>query len=123
MSKTTCARLTRSAAVAATCIAAAAAWSCSKDVQALSPQQIEQQYGVSGAYSDTVATPDGSIRGTVVPVTLADGRRAQLVIPTQRASEPHAIYLRDNEGLHPVQVADRVDRELVRQSPGVVARR
>ena len=75
MSKTTCARLTRSAAVAATCIAAAAAWSCSKDVQALSPQQIEQQYGVSGAYSDTVATPDGSIRGTVVPPAVFDEAR------------------------------------------------
>ena len=56
---------------------------CSRDVQAMTPQQIEQQYGVSGAYSDTLVTPGGSLKGTMVPVTLADGRHAQLVIPTQ----------------------------------------
>lgn len=102
---------------------AAASWGCSRDVQALSPQQIEQQYGVSGAYADTVTTPDGSLKGTVVPVTLPDGRRAQLVIPTQRASEPHAVYLRDSDGLHPVQVDEHANRDAVTRSPGIVARR
>jgi hypothetical protein len=96
---------------------------CSRDVQAMSPQQIEQQYGVSGAYSDTLVTPDGSLKGTVVPVTLADGRHAQLVIPTQRRDEPHAIYLSDADGIHPVQIADRATRDQVVQSPGVVGRR
>lgn len=67
---------------------------CSRDVQALSPQQIEQQYGVSGAYTDTLVTTDGSMKATVVPVTLADGRRAHLVIPAQRRDEAHALYLR-----------------------------
>jgi hypothetical protein len=96
---------------------------CSRDVEALTPQQIEQQYGVSGAYSDTLATPDGPVRGTLVPVTLADGSRGQLVIPTQRRDEPHAIYINDAEGIHPVQMADQVTRDQVVQSPGVVGRR
>ena len=109
---------------AASALAVAAASSgCSRDVQAMSPQQIEQQYGVSGAYADTVTTPDGRLKGTVVPVTLADGRHAQLVIPTQRASEPHAVYLRDSDGLHPVLVDEHANRDAVTRSPGIVARR
>jgi hypothetical protein len=92
-------------------------------VQALSPQQIEQQYGVSGAYADTVTTADGSLKGTIVPVTLPDGRHAQLIIPTQRASEPHAVYLRDSDGLHPMQVDAHTNRDAITRSPGVVARR
>jgi hypothetical protein len=43
---------------------------CTRDAQAMNGQQIEQQYGVSGAYRDTVATPDGPLNGTLVPITL-----------------------------------------------------
>ena len=32
---------------------------CGRDAQALTPEKMEQQYGVAGAYSDTVTTPDG----------------------------------------------------------------
>src|SRR5205823_8677370 len=99
--------LAAASAVALTTITAG----CSRDVQAMSPQQIEQQYGVSGAYTDTLVTTDGSLKATVVPVTLADGRRAQLIIPAQRRDEPHTIYLRDADGIHPVQLADRVSRQ------------
>ena len=53
---------------------------CSRDTQAMTPEKVEQQYGVAGAYADSVATSEGSIKGTVVPVTLADGRKAQLLI-------------------------------------------
>ena len=56
---------------------------CSRDAQAMTPERLQQQYGVTGAYNDTVATPEGSICGTVVPVRLADGREAQLVIPAR----------------------------------------
>ena len=62
---------------------------CSRDAQAYTPQQIEQRYGVSGAYADTIATPDGTLKGTVVPVTLADGRRAQLDIPGEQIGRAH----------------------------------
>ena len=92
---------------------------CSRDAQAISPQAIEQQYGVGGAYTDTVATADGSLKGTLVPVTLADGRTAQLFIPTKASREPHAVYLRDNEGLHPVSVRSNTTREEITRAPAV----
>lgn len=93
---------------------------CGRDAQAITPEKVEQQYGVAGAYADTVATPDGSIKGTVVPVTLADGRKAQLVIPAQRSKDPHGVYMRDNKGLHPVEVSDRASRDELTRSPAVV---
>jgi hypothetical protein len=96
---------------------------CSRDIQAMTPEQIERQYGVSGAYADTLATADGPLRGTMVPVTLADGRKAQLFIPSTRTDEPHAVYLRDEQGIHPIQVADSVSRDQLIQSPSVVQRR
>ena len=86
----------------------------------MTPQSIEKQYGVSGAYADTVATADGSVKGTIVPVTLADGRTVQLFIPTKAAKEPHAVYLRDNEGLHPMRVKDHVTRDQIARSPAIV---
>ena len=30
---------------------------CSRDTQAMTPDQIQRQYGVSGAYTDTVRPP------------------------------------------------------------------
>ena len=95
---------------------------CSRDAQAMTPQSIEQQYGVSGAYNESVSTPDGTVPGTIVPVTLADGRTAQLFIPAKQAREPHAIYMRDNEGLHPVQVKENTTRDQVTKSPTIVER-
>ena len=86
----------------------------------MTPQNIEQKYGVPGAYTDTVATSDGSLKGTMVPVTLADGRSAQLFIPTKPASQPHAVYLKDAEGLHPVSVKDNVTRDEITRSPAVI---
>jgi len=93
---------------------------CSRDAQAMTPQTIEQQYGVAGAYTDTVSTADGSLKGTLVPVTLADGRTAQLFIPTKASKEPHPVYLRDNEGLHPVTVRNNATRDEIVRSPAIV---
>jgi hypothetical protein len=59
----------------------------------------------------------------VVPVTLADGRRAQLIIPVDRRNEPHTVYLRDTDGFHPVQIQDNITRDQVVRSPEVVTRR
>jgi hypothetical protein len=86
----------------------------------MTPQNIEQQYGVSGAYTDTVATSEGALAGTIVPVTLADGRTAQLFIPTKQMKQPHTVYLRDGEGLHPVMVKDNVTRDQITRSPAVI---
>jgi hypothetical protein len=93
---------------------------CGRDAQAMSPEHVEQQYGVAGAYTGAVTTPDGSINGTVVPVTLADGRKAQLVIPAQRKKDPHGVYLRDDKGLHPVEVSEQASRNEIARSPSVV---
>ena len=101
----------------------AGAWvlpACGRDAQAMSPERIEQQYGVAGAYNDGVATSEGSIRGTVVPVTLADGRKAQLVIPARQSREPHGVYMRDSTGLHPIEISDRANRDELTRSPKVV---
>lgn len=95
---------------------------CSGDAQAMTPQTIEQQYGVAGAYTDTVKTVDGNLKGTLVPVTLADGRTAQLFIPSKATKEPHAVYLRDTEGLHPVSVKRNVTREEITRAPAVIER-
>ena len=93
---------------------------CARDAQGISPEKLERQYGVAGAYADTVATPDGSISGTMVPVTLADGRKAQLFIPSTASKEPHSVYMRDNQGLHPVEVSERASRDELRRSPTVL---
>jgi hypothetical protein len=96
---------------------------CSRDVAAITPQQIENEYGITGAHTGTaVAGVDGSVRGTLVPVTLEDGRQAQLFIPPRTRNEPHAVYLQDEQGLHPVEVSPNADRAQVQSSPRVVGR-
>jgi hypothetical protein len=96
---------------------------CTRDVQALDGPQIEQRYGVPGAYNGSVTTADGPMTGTLVPITLADGTQGHLFIPPKRAGDPHAVYLRDHDGLHPVQLQDRATREEVEHSPSIVERR
>ncbi len=96
---------------------------CDHGSDAVTPEKIEQQYGVSGAHTDNVSTPEGAISGTVVPVTLADGRKAQLFIPQQRRNDPHGVYLHDEEGLHPVRVRENATRDEIRSAPAVVEKR
>ena len=107
---------------AAVSFCALAGAGCSGDAQAMTPQTIEQHYGVAGAYADSVATANGSLKGTLVPVTLADGRAAQLFIPAKAAKEPHAVYLRDSDGLHPVSVKENATRDELVRSPAIVQR-
>jgi len=96
---------------------------CARDARTLDPRQIEQQYGVPGAYSGTIATPDGALKGTLVPITLANGRQGQLFIPQQQASAPEAVYLRDEQGLHPVRLRGNVSRDELARSPAIVETR
>ena len=96
---------------------------CGQRADAVTPEKIEQQYGVSGAYGGEVPTSDGAVRGTLVPVTLADGRKAQLFVPQSQRNEPHGVYLRDDQGLHPVRIKEGATREAVTSAPAVVETR
>jgi hypothetical protein len=96
---------------------------CTRDAHAMDGQQIEQQYGVPGAYTDTITTSDGSLKGTLVPITLANGGQGHLFIPQKESNDPHGVYLRDEGGLHPVQLRDHVSRDELVRSPRIVERR
>ena len=96
---------------------------CTKDVQAMSPSQIEKDYGISGAYSGSVNTPDGPLNGMLVPITLANGGAWHLFIPQRQANDVHAVYIQDERGLHPVQLGDSVRRDELARAPGIVATR
>jgi hypothetical protein len=106
-------------------VTAGLGWACSATTEAMTPDKLQQQYGITGAYASTIQTPDGSLRGTVVPVTLADGRSAQLVLPVQSRNQQHPVYVQDAEGIHPVQLQSGVTREQLVASPApvVVGRR
>ena len=112
-----------SAFAAVLLLASATIVGCERKAEAVTPEKIERQYGVSGAYTDDVATSDGAIRGTLVPVTLADGREAQLFVPHQRPNDPHSVYLRDDQGLHPVHIKERATRDEITSAPAVVEKR
>jgi len=114
-------RLTTTIAMAI--LAATGSASCSRDVQAMDAQQIEQKYGVTGAFASTIATPGGPMTGTLVPITLASGRQAHLFIPQRQQSDVQAVYIRDDQGLHPVELSDRASRDEVTRAPRIVERR
>ncbi len=96
---------------------------CSRDVGAVTPQQVQNDYGVAGAHTGMVTTSDGKVWGTLVPVTLADGRTAQLLIPPSSRTEPHGVYLHDDQGLHPIELSPGTTRSQMQAAPKVVARR
>ena len=71
--------------VAALALACAIATSACSGTN-LDAKAIEDKYGVSGAATENILTADGAMMSaTVVPVTLPDGRKAQLVIPRRAA--------------------------------------
>lgn len=102
---------------------AAAFTACSRDAQAMDAQQVEQQYGVAGASNQTIVTPDGPVKGTLVPITMANGHQGNLFIPQKQANDPHGVYLRDERGLHPVELKDNAKRADVAQAPAIVETR
>ncbi len=55
--------------------------SCTQPAEAISPQALQQQYGITDAYRGQVSTSDGVIHGTLVPVTMPDGRKGELIVP------------------------------------------
>jgi hypothetical protein len=93
---------------------------CGRKADAVTPDQLQQQYGISDAYAGDVATSDGALRGTLVPVTLADGRKAQLFVPQPSRNEAHHVYLHDEQGLHPVRLKPNATRDQIASAPAVV---
>jgi hypothetical protein len=110
-------------AVALVASAAVTVTGCTRDAQAMDAQQIEQQYGLSGATNETISTPDGPVKGTLVPVTLANGRPGQLFIPQRQANDLQAVYLRDEQGLHPMQLSENTTRAELARAPAIVQAR
>jgi len=95
---------------------------CTRDVQAMDAQQIEHQYGLTGAFAETLATSDGPVKGMLVPITLASGRPGHLFIPDTQTNA-HAVYLQDEQGLHPVLLSENASRDELTRSPGMVETR
>jgi hypothetical protein len=93
---------------------------CSRDAQAMSPQQLQQQYGITDAYAGQLSTPDGSVRGTFVPMRMPDGHMGHLVIPPGRNATP---YFQDEGGVHLIALEPNVTREQLVAAPHVVSRR
>src|SRR5580765_8050064 len=93
---------------------------CSRDVQALSPEEIRQQYGITDAYAGQLSTPDGTVRGTFVPMRMPDGHMGELVIPPGRNATP---YFRDEGGVHLIALQPDATREQLVAAPRVVSRR
>ncbi len=95
---------------------------CTKS-EAPSPQALQQQYGIPDAYRGQVTTSEGQMHGTLVPVTLRDGRKGELIVPDSN-QDYHPAYFRDDQGVHPIALQDGVTRdELASAPPRVVARR
>ena len=93
---------------------------CSRDVQALTPQQLQQQYGITDAYAGNLATPDGTVKGTFVPMRMPDGHMGHLVIPPGRNATP---YFQDEGGVHLIALQPDATREQLVAAPRVVSRR
>lgn len=92
---------------------------CSRNVQALTPEQLQQRYGITGAYAGEVVVPDGTIRGTLVPVAMPDGHQGVLIIP----ADGSPAYFRDEQGVHGIAIDPTATRDQVVSSPVIVSRR
>jgi hypothetical protein len=102
-----------------------AASGCGRTSADYDPKAIEAAYGLSGAYVEKISTQDGEVDATIVPTTLEDGRRVQLVIPHRQFDPNHTVYMREGVMITPVALGDpRVGRQqFVDSRPTVVERR
>ncbi len=112
--------LTRNHAIIAGVLVAVLAlgvWALSRETR--DPEWLRDKYGITNAFSQKIDTPDGTVTASLVPVNLADGRTAYLVIP-QRGDDQ--LYLKDDNGIAPVQTTDQaMDKDrFVRSRPVIV---
>ncbi len=105
-------------------VAVLAAAGCSRANADIDPKAIEAKYGLSGGYVDEISTEDGKVKATIIPTTLDDGRRVQLVIPHQPIGD-HQVYMRDGITITPLELSDpRVSKQqFVQSQPRIVERR
>src|SRR2546423_1919712 len=97
---------------------------CTKASAAVDPKAIEQKYGVSGGYVDQIDTENGKVQATVIPTTLDDGRKVQLIIPHERIGD-HQVYMRDGITITPMELSDPniSKQQFVQSQPRIVERR
>ena len=104
-------------------LCAAVFTACSESVEAREARAIEDEYGISGARADSIATPDGPLRGMLVPITLANNRPGHLFIPTRQPGDQQAVYIRDEQGLHPIQLQPNASRAEMTRAAAIVETR
>src|SRR5215813_3504426 len=97
---------------------------CNRASADTDPKAIEAKYGLSGGYVDEINTEDGKIKATIIPTTLDDGRKVQLVIPHQPIGD-HQVYMRDGITTTPLELSDpKVSKQqFVQSQPRIVERR
>lgn len=98
---------------------------CSSMSADYDPKAIEKKYGLNGAFVDDITTEDGKIKATVVPTTLEDGRKVQLIIPHEQIDDEHQVFMRDGIEITPLDLSDaKVSKQaFVDSQPRVVERR
>jgi hypothetical protein len=97
---------------------------CNRASADVDPKAIETKYGLSGGYVDQINTEDGTVKATIIPTTLDDGRRVQLVIPHQSIGD-HQVYMRDGITITPLELSDPnvSKQQFVQSQPRIVERR
>jgi hypothetical protein len=97
---------------------------CSRVSADADPKAIEQKYGLSGGYVDQIDTENGKVQATIIPTTLDDGRRVQLIIPHEKIGD-HQVYMRDGITITPMELSDpnMSKQQFVQSQPRVVDRR
>jgi hypothetical protein len=97
---------------------------CNRASADVDPKAIETKYGLIGGYVDQINTEDGTVKATIIPTTLDDGRRVQLVIPHQSIGD-HQVYMRDGITITPLELSDPnvSKQQFVQSQPRIVERR
>ena len=110
--------------VAVVLAALLAAVGCSKTSADVDPKAIEAKYGLTGGFVEEIATEEGKVQATVIPTTLDDGRKVQLLIPHQPIGD-HQVYMRDGIEITPLELSDpKISKQqFVASQPRVVERR